>query len=328
MRIIVNDAAIGGARSDGSADGRERAPRNRRFFPRGHGSLLDAGFHPAVREAPGGQVAAVKFRFDGWARYDNHQQGRSRRATRGGVALARFVADGAPHDGTREARRARGRRHRRRRRRARCSRRRIAWSAARTAEIRGSAPRARSACSRDYLGVEKVIWVGAGVVGDDTAGHVDDFVRFTAPGQVLLAEEKNPRDPNHGLSRRAANDSKAARDAKGRRLEIVRVPMPAPVMWGDERLPASYANYYVANGLVLVPTFDDPNDRVALGILGELFPTRRIVGMRARRARARPRDDSLQHARRTAPATRLQQAVADQRLGPLACRRSLVTARH
>src|SRR5204862_3845656 len=135
---------------------------------------------------------------------------------------------------------------------------------------------------REYLGVETVIWVGPGVAGDDTAGHVADFVRFAGPGRVVLAEESRTSDPTYVALRAAAERIASARDAAGRKLEIVRLPMPSPIMWNDERLPASYANYYVANDLVLVPTFDDPNDSVALGILGELFPTRHVVGVYAR----------------------------------------------
>ena len=132
---------------------------------------------------------------------------------------------------------------------------------------------------REYLGAEKVIWLGAGIAGDDTGGHVDDFARFAAPGVVLLAEEKNRKDPNYRPLRQAAERLRRARDAKGRKLEIIRLPMPQPVMFAGERLPASYANFYIGTGAVLVPTFNDPNDRVALGILGELFPKRRVVGI-------------------------------------------------
>jgi agmatine deiminase len=133
----------------------------------------------------------------------------------------------------------------------------------------------------DYLGVDKVVWVGSGVAGDDTSGHVDDFVRFVAPGTVLLSEETRLDDPNHRPLAEAHERLQGERDAKGRKLEVLRIPMPAPVMWGEERLPASYSNYYVANGVVLVPVFDDPSDARALGIIGECFPTRRIVPIRA-----------------------------------------------
>jgi agmatine deiminase len=132
---------------------------------------------------------------------------------------------------------------------------------------------------REYLGAEKVIWLGSGIAGDDTGGHVDDFARFAAPGVVLLAEEKNRKDPNYRPLQEAAQRLRRARDAKGRKLEIIRLPMPQPVIFAGERLPASYANFYIGTGAILVPTFNDPNDRVALGILGELFPHRKVVGI-------------------------------------------------
>ena len=131
----------------------------------------------------------------------------------------------------------------------------------------------------DYLGVRKVLWVGEGIAGDDTAGHVDDFVRFVAPGTVALAHETNRRDPNYRPLARARERLRGARDARGRRVEVVSLPMPEPLAFGGERLPASYANFYVANGVVLVPTFNDPNDRQALGLIAELFPRRRVVGI-------------------------------------------------
>jgi agmatine deiminase len=131
------------------------------------------------------------------------------------------------------------------------------------------------------LGIERVLWVGDGVAGDDTAGHVDDFVRFAGGGRVLIAQESRPSDPNYTPLEAARERLETERDAKGRKLDIVKLPMPAPVMWGEERLPASYANYYVANGVVLLPTFDDPSDARAKGILSEVFPTRSIVGIRA-----------------------------------------------
>jgi len=135
------------------------------------------------------------------------------------------------------------------------------------------------AALRDYLGAEKVIWLGNGIAGDDTGGHVDDFARFVAPGVVALAEEKRRSDPNYRPLHEASERLSGARDARGRRLEVVRLPMPRPVLFDGERLPASYANFYIGTGAVLVPTFNDPADRSALGILAELFPKRTVVGI-------------------------------------------------
>jgi agmatine deiminase len=131
----------------------------------------------------------------------------------------------------------------------------------------------------DHLAVDKVIWLPADVAGDDTSGHVDDVARFVGPARVVLARESNPKDQNYLPLERAREYLETERDARGRRLEVIALPMPLPVHYDGERLPASYANFLIANGLVLVPTFNDPSDRVALGLLGELFPDRQVVGI-------------------------------------------------
>jgi agmatine deiminase len=135
---------------------------------------------------------------------------------------------------------------------------------------------------RDFTGAEKVLWLGRGIAGDDTGGHIDDFARFVAPGRIALALETNGRDPNHRVLAEARERLSGERDARGRRLEIIPLPMPAPVVFSKQRLPASYANFYVTTGAVLVPTFDDPQDRVALGVIAELFPEREVVGIHSR----------------------------------------------
>jgi agmatine deiminase len=135
---------------------------------------------------------------------------------------------------------------------------------------------------RDFLGAEKVIWLGRGIAGDDTGGHIDDFARFVSPGRVVVAQELDKRDPNYKPLGDALERLRGARDARGRRLDIVPLPMPAPIVFEKQRLPASYANFYVTTAHVLVPTFNDPNDRVALGIFADLFPTREIVGIYSR----------------------------------------------
>lgn len=132
------------------------------------------------------------------------------------------------------------------------------------------------------LGVKKVLWLSGGIAGDDTSGHVDDFVRFAAPGTVVLCREARRRDPNFEPLRRARQSLAGARDARGRRLRVVDLPMPAPVSYGGERLPASYANFYVANQRVLVPVFNDPADSAALDVFRRLFPRRRVIGVYAR----------------------------------------------
>ncbi len=132
---------------------------------------------------------------------------------------------------------------------------------------------------REHLGVKKVLWLGDGIAGDDTHGHVDDLCRFVAPGKVVLCSETNPADDNYRALAENRERLEGARDAQGRRIEVISLPMPAPLFFDGQRLPASYANFYIANGLVLVPTFNDPKDREALGVLAECFPGRRVVGV-------------------------------------------------
>lgn len=132
---------------------------------------------------------------------------------------------------------------------------------------------------RDFLGIDQVIWLGRGVAGDDTHGHIDDISRFVGPSTILTAVESNTSDPNHEPLRENLEILKAARTLDGRQFTIVELPLPRPVVFRGQRLPASYANFYVANGLVLVPTFHDPNDRIALSILAGAFPGREVIGI-------------------------------------------------
>ena len=134
---------------------------------------------------------------------------------------------------------------------------------------------------RDYLGIEQVIWLGRGIAGDDTHGHVDDITRFVTPTTILTAVEPNASDPNHEPLAENLARLKAARARDGQPFTIIELPLPRPVIFRNQRLPASYANFYIANGLVLMPTFHDPNDRIALGILAELFPDREVIGIHA-----------------------------------------------
>jgi agmatine deiminase len=132
-----------------------------------------------------------------------------------------------------------------------------------------------------YLGVKKVLWLNRGIAGDDTHGHIDDLARFVGPHTVVAVEEWNAADANYVPLQENLERLRGMTDLKGRPLEVVSLPMPAPVVFAGQRLPASYANFYIANGRVLVPTFNDPNDRKALGILAELFPGRTVVGVHA-----------------------------------------------
>jgi agmatine deiminase len=225
-------------------------------------------------------LGTVKFRFNGWARYDNHERDeaaglkiQARAAEQGATPFRALVSENeAEHvvleggaidvdgEGTLllteecmlDGRQARN-------------------------ENLGKA--GVEAALRDYLGAEKLLWLGRGIAGDDTAGHIDDFARFVGPGKVVLAAEKNRKDPNYKPLRDALDRLVGARDAKGRRIDVIPLPMPEPVVFDEQRLPASYANFYIGNAVVLVPTFNDPADATALGILGELFPGRRVVGI-------------------------------------------------
>lgn len=135
------------------------------------------------------------------------------------------------------------------------------------------------AAFHDYLGVEKVIWLGSGIAGDDTHGHVDDISRFVAPDVVVTAVERSRGDANYEPLQENLSRLKKATDLNGRRLQIVELPLPRPVIFEKRRLPASYANFYIANNLVLVPTFNDPNDRIALNLLADLMPRHEVIGV-------------------------------------------------
>ncbi len=134
---------------------------------------------------------------------------------------------------------------------------------------------------RDYLGATNVLWLGKGLAGDDTHGHIDDVCRFVGPRRVVLCEENNPHDPNYRPLRENRERLEGYCLEDGSRLEVLPLPMPAPLYLDGQRVPASYANFYIANSAVLVPTFNDPMDRVALGTLAELFHDRPVVGIHA-----------------------------------------------
>jgi agmatine deiminase len=134
---------------------------------------------------------------------------------------------------------------------------------------------------KTYLGVKNVLWLGYGIAGDDTHGHVDDICRFVNPTTVVLIQEKNSKDVNYRPLAENLERLQGMRLEDGKKIQVVPLPMPAPLYFDGQRLPASYANFYIGNAAVIVPTFNDPNDRVALGILGDLFPDRPVVGVHA-----------------------------------------------
>lgn len=134
---------------------------------------------------------------------------------------------------------------------------------------------------REYLGATNVLWLGKGIAGDDTHGHVDDLCRFVDARTLVLCREEDPRDANYRPLQENRERLQGMRLEDGSRPEVVDLPMPAPLHFDGRRLPASYANFYLANAAVLVPTFNDPADRVALGILAELVRDRPVVGIHA-----------------------------------------------
>jgi agmatine deiminase len=134
---------------------------------------------------------------------------------------------------------------------------------------------------KNYLGVKNVLWLSKGPKGDDTHGHIDDICRFVNAKTLVLVKEKNTKDENY---RPLAENWERIQDFRledGAKPDVVELPMPAPLYFDGVRLPASYANFYICNAAVIVPTFNDPNDRVALGILGELFRDWPVVGIHA-----------------------------------------------
>ena len=134
---------------------------------------------------------------------------------------------------------------------------------------------------RDTLGITNTLWLGKGIAGDDTHGHVDDLCRFVKPGTVVLCREDDPKDVNYRPLAENRERLQGMHLEKGTSIEVIDLPMPAPLYFDGVRLPASYANFYVSNAAVLVPTFNDPKDRIALGILAELFRDRHVVGIHA-----------------------------------------------
>ncbi len=147
----------------------------------------------------------------------------------------------------------------------------------------GAQPRARPRGGRArpgrLPGARHVIWLGRGIVGDDTHGHVDDLARFVDPRTVVTVVEPRADDPNHEPLQDNLRRLQEARDQDGEPLRVVELPMPRPVVFEGVRLPASYANFYIANTTVLVPTFNDPADRAALNTLAQVFPDREVVGV-------------------------------------------------
>lgn len=134
----------------------------------------------------------------------------------------------------------------------------------------------------EYLGIRRVLWLGRGIAGDDTHGHVDDLARFANPTTVVTGVSEDRADDDFEPLQENLAKLREMRDQDRKELRVIALPMPSPVFFAGQRLPASYANFYIANGLVLVPTFNDPNDRIALNTLADAFPDRKVVGIACR----------------------------------------------
>lgn len=240
-------------------------------------------FCPIYVKDAKGEVAVTDWKFNGWAKYPNHLRDDAVPAQIAAAQRRRSFAPTSPARGGSKARRVvleggsidvNG-----------------AGTLLTTEECLLSPIQARNPgmsradierCLAENLGITKVLWLGDGIEGDDTHGHVDDLARFVAPRTVVLVQEKNERDANFRRLRENRERLSSMTDQDGRTIEIVDLPMPEPVVFDGQRLPASYANFLIANDCVLVPTFDDPADHVAVGLLADLFPGRRTIGIHCR----------------------------------------------
>jgi agmatine deiminase len=278
VRIIVESVAReararGVLRRAGTDPGRAEFFR----FPTDRGWTRDFGPIFVRRDTPSPEVAVAGFRFNGWARYPdwkNDARVHERAAKALGVRLFPAVRDGKGIVLEGGAIEVNGRGTL------------VATEEClldRRTQVRnpGMTRTELTAVFRDFLGAGNVIWLGRGIAGDDTHGHVDDVCRFVRPGTVVLCRETDPRDDNYRPLEENRERLEGARLEDGSRVEVVPLPMPSPLRFDTVRLPASYANFYVCNAAVLVPTFNDPNDRVALGILSELFRDRPVTGIHA-----------------------------------------------
>jgi len=247
------------------------------FFrvPTDRGWMRDSG--PICVKNAAGEVAYSNFVFNGWAKYDNHKKD-AMAASKANARLKRpvflpmkngkrVVLEGGSID-------VNGR-----------------GTLLTTEECLQSKVQERNPgftkddyaeVFRNYLGVTNVLWLGNGIAGDDTHGHVDDLTRFVNETTVVTIVEEDSRDANYAPLQENLTRLRTMKDQDGRPLHVETLPMPKAVYFDGQRLPASYANFYIANGLVIVPTFNDANDRVALNTLAKVFPGREVVGIHCR----------------------------------------------
>ena len=279
VRVIVKDTAHQAAAQ--RALGNAGAPLAEVDFLRAatdRGWTRDMGPIFLVREAGGGrEVAATSWRFKGWAKYANFRRDDAAkdrllaklglRTWQPAVDGRRVVLEGGAIEGNGEGTL-------------------LVTEECLLSPIQERNPgltrEGYEEVFKKYLGIRHTIWLGEGCVGDDTHGHIDDVARFVNRDTIVLAVEDDPADENHERSIDNVRRLELAAAATGiGPLNVVRLPFPRPVFMQGERLPASYANFYIANGIVVVPTFNDASDRVALNTLAGLFPDRRVIGIHA-----------------------------------------------
>lgn len=249
------------------------------FFriPTNRGWTRDFGPVFIRRQVPRSEVAVTRFHFNGWAKYPNWQKDNDvprRAAPALGCRVFRARAHGRDvvlEGGSIEVN-GRG---------TLITTEECLLDRTTQARNPGLGREEVEAALREYLGATNVLWLGGGIAGDDTHGHVDDICRFVGPRTVVLCREDDPHDPNYRPLAENRERLEGMRLEDGGRIEVVPLPMPSPLYFEGQRLPASYANFYIANVAVLVPTFNDPKDRIALASLAELFSDRPVVGVHA-----------------------------------------------
>ena len=274
VEILCHDVKVrDDARATLDAHGCDPARYRLHLVPTDRIWMRDSG--PTALHDATGQVALAHWMFNGWAKYDNYtldaQVGQAIAAITGHPRLTptrpdtqgRFVIEGGALETNGIGRL-------------------MVTEECLLSDVQQRNPgltrEGYEQVFRDVLGMHETLWLGEGCVGDDTHGHVDDIARFVDDDTVVLAYEEDPADDNHA---RSDDNLRRLVLASGDPLRVVKLPYPRPVMMDGTRLPASYANFYIANGCVIVPTFNDPNDRIALNVLAGCFPEHVVTGIHA-----------------------------------------------
>lgn len=246
-------------------------------FPTNRGWTRDSGPMFVRKHHPAGRISILRCRFTGWAKYPDWKKDdaiplRVATSLRLPVISARHLGADVTLEGGSIDVNGRG---------TLLTTEECLLDPAVQVRNPGFAQRDYEQMFRTYLGVRRVLWLGSGIAGDDTHGHVDDLCRFVNPTTVVLCQEQDPTDANYRALQENRERLEGAHLEDGSKLTVVGLPMPAPLYFDGRRLPASYANFYISNAAVLVPTFNDRNDRKALGILEELITDRPVVGIHA-----------------------------------------------